>query len=116
MESILKVQLDDFLKVPGVNTVVIVDQDGFMIEGVGRSEAEAAGAAIASSMQSCMKLGQELAAGALRQGMLEYEEAVLVTAGLGTLALLCVLCDPGANLGMIRLEVKRRTPELSASL
>lgn len=117
--SILKVQLDDLITVDGIRTAVIVGHDGFVIEGVSRdahADTDAVGAVISSTIQSSMRAGTDLGIGFLKQGLMEFSEGILVTAALGDLALLCLLCDLKANLGAVRLEVRRRAPELVASL
>ena len=48
--------------------------------------------------------------------MLEFDKGVLVMGTLGTDALLCLVCQLGSNLGNVRLQMKKRTPDLAAEL
>ncbi len=107
--------LNEFLKTDGVKTAVIVGRDGFVIEGVssdGRVDIEAVAAVISTGLAHSELMGKELGVGAMEQGMLEYSDGVLVTGSLGEYALLCLVCDHGANLGMVRMQIRKRGPEI----
>lgn len=115
----LKGQLNDMLKVDGINAVVVVGRDGFVIEGVSggsNMDVEAVGAIISTSLGSSEVMGRELGVGGLSQSMLEYDNGVLVMGTLGKDALLCLVCAMGSNLGNVRLQLKKRTPDILAEL
>lgn len=115
----LKQQLNDFLKVEGIKSAVIVGRDGFVIEGVtsdGNLEVEAVGAILSTGLGTSEVMGRELNVGKLSQSMVEYDNGVLVMGKLGTDALLCIVCEQGSNLGNVRLQVKKRSPNLLADL
>ena len=115
----LKTQLSDFVRVEGIKSAVIVGRDGFVIEGVtndGNLDIEAIGAILSTGLGTSEVMGKELNVGKLTQSMVEYESGVLVMGTLGIDALLCVVCDQGSNLGNVRLQVKKRSPNLLAEL
>ncbi len=112
-------QLQELIKITGIVTAVVVGSDGFAIAGVSRdgtTDTEEVAAVMSSGLASAKHLGGDLNVGSLKQGMLEYEDGVLVMASLGEHALLGVLCDQTASLGMVRFEIKRRAKELMASM
>ncbi len=115
----LKSQLGDFVKVDGINAAVIVGRDGFVIEGIsndGKLDVETVGAVISTGLGSSEVMGRELSVGALTQTMIEFDNGVLVMGTLGRDALLCLVCANGANLGNVRLQLKKRSPELATAL
>jgi uncharacterized protein len=115
----LKSQLSDFAKVDGINAAVVVGRDGFVIEGIsndGKLDVEAIGAVISTGLGSSEAMGRELSVGGLTQSMIEYDNGVLVMSACGKDALLCLVCRPGANLGNVRLQMRKRSPELASAL
>jgi predicted regulator of Ras-like GTPase activity (Roadblock/LC7/MglB family) len=115
----LKAQLNDLVKVEGINTAVVVGRDGFVIEGistVGRMDIEAVGAVISTGIGTSEVMGRELNVGAMSQGMVEYDNGILVMSFLGRDAVLAVVADLSANLGNVRYQVKKRTPEIISSI
>jgi uncharacterized protein len=115
----LKNQLSDFVKVEGINAAVVVGRDGFVIEGIsndGKLDIETVGAVISTGLGSSEVIGRELSVGPLTQSMIEYDHGVIVLGTLGKDSLLCLVCQSGANLGNVRLQMKKRTPELASSL
>jgi predicted regulator of Ras-like GTPase activity (Roadblock/LC7/MglB family) len=115
----LKNQLNDLVKVEGINAAVVVGRDGFVIEGIaqdGNLDVEAVGAVISTGLGTSEVVGRELNVGTLTQSMLEFDKGVLVMGTLGTDALLCLVCQLGSNLGNVRLQMKKRTPDLAAEL
>jgi uncharacterized protein len=111
----MKETLTEFLKIDGVKTAVVVGRDGFVIEGIssdGSVDIEAVAAVISTGLAHSELMGKELNIGGMDQGMLEYAKGVLVTGSLGEFALLCLVCDQGSNLGMVRMQIKKRSPEL----
>lgn len=115
----LKSQLNDLLKVEGISAAVIVGRDGFVIEGLsndGNLDVEAVGAVISTGLGSAEVMGRELNVGALAQSLIEFDKGVLVMGTLGKDALLCLVCRAGANLGNVRLQMKKRSPDMAAEL
>jgi uncharacterized protein len=105
--------------VEGIKAAVVVGRDGFVIEGTasdGNLDIEAVGAVISTGLGSSEMMGKELKVGTLTQSMLEFDNGVLVMGTLGKDALLCLVCGAGANLGNVRLQMKKRSPEMAAEL
>lgn len=112
----MKELLGKILQLDGVRTAVVVGRDGFVIEGTtsdGTVDVEAVAAVISTGLAHSELMGKELALGGMSQGMVEYEKGVLITSALGEFALLCIVCDMGSNLGMVRLQIKKVAPELA---
>jgi predicted regulator of Ras-like GTPase activity (Roadblock/LC7/MglB family) len=115
----LKSQLNDMLKVDGITAAVIVGRDGFVIEGLssdGTLDIESVGAVISTGLGSSEVMGRELNVGALTQSMVEFDKGVLIMGTLGREALLCLVCAAGANLGNVRLQLRKRSPDMAAEL
>lgn len=115
----LKELLHDLTKVEGIATAVVVGRDGFVIEGATSESSfdiEAVGAVISAGIGASERMGKELNVGTMTQGMVEYGDGVLVMGFLGRDAILAVVADLRANLGNIRYQIKKRTPDLEAVL
>ncbi len=114
----LKEQLSNLTAVDGISTAVVVGRDGFVIEGVsnGSLDVEAVGAVISTGIGSSEVMGRELQVGALGQGMIEYDNGVLVMSYLGRDAVLAVVADLQANLGNVRYQIKKQIPDLERRL
>ena len=115
----LKQQLNDLLKVEGINAAVVVGRDGFVIEGLtnGASlDVEAVGAVVSTGIGSAEVMGRELGVGTMSVGMLEYDQGIIEMSFLGREAVLAVVADSNANLGNVRYQVKKRHPDLVAAL
>jgi predicted regulator of Ras-like GTPase activity (Roadblock/LC7/MglB family) len=74
------------------------------------------GAVISTGLGTSEVMGKELNVGGLTQSMTEYDKGILLTGTLGRDALLCLVCELGANLGNVRLQLKKRSPDLAAEL
>jgi len=116
--STLNSLLTELTSVEGVTTAVVVGRDGFVIDGVGKGsiELDVVGSIIASGIGSSEAMGRELGIGALGQGMLEFEEGVIMTSLLGEDAVLAVVAMARSNLGMVRFQLKKRAPEVVQAL
>jgi predicted regulator of Ras-like GTPase activity (Roadblock/LC7/MglB family) len=114
----LNEQLEDFLKVDGVTTVVVVGRDGFVIDSasVGSFSIDDVGAVVSTGMGSSESIGADLRVGNMKQGMLEYENGIIFMRELGDDAIFVVVAQPTVNLGMIRLQIKRRVDHIRMAL
>ncbi len=114
----LKDQLEDFLKVDGVTTVVVVGRDGFVIDSasMGSFNIDDVGAVVSTGMGSSESIGTDLGVGNMMQGMLEYDNGIIFMRELGEDAIFVVVTLPTVNLGMIRLQIKRRIDHIQAAL
>lgn len=116
--SELKEMLTELTRVEGVSEAVVVGRDGFLIDGAGNGsvDSEAIGIVISSGIGSSEVMGRELGIGGMSQGMLEFDQGVIMTSLLGTEAILAVVADLSANLGNVRYQVKKRSPEVQRAL
>ena len=76
---------------------------------------EAVGAIVASNIAAADSMGREMARGTLRNMLLEYDEGPVAVGPAGPDAVLVVVGSKQANLGRIRLEM-RRNSQLAAAL
>lgn len=108
------VGLTPFTRIEGVQWVVLVDHEGFVLDaaaatGIERDMVAALGASVA---RAATALGGELRRGGLVGAMLEYEAGLVVVHAVGTTAVLVLgVSEPGA-LGKVRYAVKKALPEL----
>jgi predicted regulator of Ras-like GTPase activity (Roadblock/LC7/MglB family) len=114
----LKDVLNGMLKTQGVNTAVVVGRDGFVIDGVsvrGRIDSDVLGAVMSTGIGTAEVMGGELKIGAMTQSMFEYKDGVIVLSPVGE-AILAVVADAKANLGMIRYRIKKDSAQIAAAL
>ncbi len=115
----LKEQLANLAKVEGVNSVVVVSRDGFVIEGISSKETidtEAVGAIMSAGIGSSETMGYELNVGQITQVMNEYKFGVIIASFLDETTFLVIVADLKANLGNIRYQLKKQTPGIVAAL
>lgn len=114
----LREQLEDFLQVEGVITVVVVGRDGFIIDSAatGSFNIDEVGAVVSTGMGSSESMGVDLGVGDLQQGMLEYDAGIVFMNALGEDAIFVLVARPNVNLGMVRLQIKRRINGIKAAL
>ncbi len=74
------------------------------------------GAVISTGIGSAEVMGKNLEVGAMSQGMIEYQNGIIVMSFLGKDAILAVMAGLKANLGNVRYQVEKRTPDLEAEL
>ena len=110
--------LTQLVEVGGIEVAVCVGRDGFVIDAAstGSSDAEAIGAMVSTGMGSAESVGRELGLEELDQAMMEYKGGIVMMTALGSEALLAVVAAKDANLGNVRLQVRRRAPELEKAL
>lgn len=107
--------LDDFLKIPGVVSAVIVGRDGFLIESVGGSSSVALDdlcAALAHAINSVEEMGTELQIAKFQDLFVEYGRAVIMCRPIGD-AIMAVVAPDATKLGIIRHKAKPLADELS---
>jgi len=115
----LKEQLTNLSKVEGINSVVVVSRDGFVIEGVTSKDSidtEAVGAIMSAGIGSSESMGYELSVGQITQVMNEYKFGVIIASFLDEATFLVIVADLKANLGNIRYQLKKQTPSIIAAL
>jgi len=106
--------LTEFTNISGVSTVCLVGRDGFVLDSVARSgvEPEMIGAIASSGFGTSESMGNQLEKGGLSMTMIEYEEGPVMLSPVGQEAFLVVVADKDSNLGMIRLKLKKHSPEI----
>jgi len=117
--SKLKELLNTFLETEGARVALVVDRDGFVIEGVARAGdtgLDPIGAAISTSLSSIRAIGRELQVGGVNLAMLEFDKGTVLVRVLGELRILAILVDSSANLGLPRHQIRKLAAELDATL
>ncbi len=110
--------LDSLSAVDGIDSVVCVGRDGFIIDATAAAGADvdAIGAMVSTGLGSAESVGKELGVGALTQAMMEYKDGVIVMTAIGVDAILAVVASESSSLGNVRIQVKKRKRELEAIL
>jgi predicted regulator of Ras-like GTPase activity (Roadblock/LC7/MglB family)/CheY-like chemotaxis protein len=113
----LKDVLTEFTNVPGVNTACLVGRDGFLLDSIAISgiDTEMIGAIASSGFGASESMGNQLGKGQLSMSMIEYDEGPVMLSPVGGDAFLVVVAEKDANLGMIRLKIKKHTGDIIAS-
>lgn len=113
----LKDVLTEFTNIPGVNTACLVGRDGFLLDSIAISgiDTEMIGAIASSGFGASESMGTQLGKGALSMSMIEYKDGPVMLSPVGTDAFLVVVAEKDANLGMIRLKIKKHTAEIVES-
>lgn len=113
----LKEVLTEFTNIPGVNTACLVGRDGFLLDSIAISgiDTEMIGAIASSGFGASESMGTQLGKGAMSMSMIEYNEGPVMLSPIGADAFLVVVAEKDANLGMIRLKIKKHTTEIVES-
>lgn len=113
----LKDVLTEFTNIPGVNTACLVGRDGFLLDSIAISgiDTEMIGAIASSGFGASESMGTQLGKGQLSMSMIEYDEGPVMLSPVGGDAFLVVVAEKDANLGMIRLKIKKHTADIVAS-
>lgn len=101
--------LDGLLKVDGVMAALVVGRDGFVIESATANalDTDSVGAVAASSLAASDAMGEALKLGAVGSILLEYESGPVALTPAGPDAVLAVVGDQNANLGRVRVEMRK---------
>lgn len=111
--------MHELVKISGVNTAVVVGRDGFVIDGVSNGahlDTETVGAVISAGIGSSEVMGRELSVGIMNQGMMEYDGGLIMMSLAGSNAILAVVAEPNVNIGYVRLQIRKRIPEIEKAL
>ncbi|NOQ21991.1 MAG: dynein regulation protein LC7 [Candidatus Aegiribacteria sp.] len=113
MEKLHKI-LEELVEVPGIDVAVCVGRDGFVIDAAstGSSDTEAIGAMVSTGMGSAESVGRELGLKEMDQAMMEFKGGIVMMTALGKDALLAIVAAKDANLGGVRLQVRRSAPKI----
>lgn len=100
--------LENFCKLDGVRGALVVGSDGTVLDSFSNRPIEFD--RVAMVVSACSHLGQraatDFALEAVSQHYLQYEEFTVTAEVMGALSLV-IVADPGANLGRIRLEIRK---------
>ena len=106
--------LRDILEIPGIDAVVIVGRDGFVIESIGSSrevELDTLGACLATTINSLEAMGNEMGVKRYQDMFVEYGDAVIMSRPVGD-AIVSLVSPDASTLGIIRHKVKGYVKEL----
>ncbi len=112
----LKDILNEFTKLQSVTAVCLVGRDGFLLDSIARTgiDTEMVGAIASSGFGAAESMGRQLGKGELTMSMLEFENGPVMFSPVGENAFLVIVAEKDANLGMIRLKLKKHSHELAA--
>lgn len=110
--------LDTLMKIEGVTAALVAGRDGFIIESVSGEgiDADSVGAIAASSLATSESMGGELKLGALGSVLIEYEMGPVAITPAGPDAVLAVVANQGANLGRLRMEMRKIRTAVASQL
>ena len=117
--SVLNDLLKELTSLDGINAALVVNRDGFMIDGVIRTEMidmEYMAAIISAGVGSSEQMARQLELGVLNLNMVECEKGVVVVVQIGENAIMAVVADLDAKLGNVRYQLKKRLANIREAL
>ena len=107
--------LSELAKMQNIEAVCLVARDGFLLDSIARSgiDREMIGAIASSGFGASSSMGRQLDKGAMQINMIEFEKGPVMFSPIGEDAFLVIVADREANLGMIRLKLKKHSGELA---
>lgn len=109
--------MNDLLEVPGIDAVVIVGRDGFVIDSTGSSlrvNIDVLGASLAHAVNGIEEMGTELNINQFQDLFIEYGRSVIMCKPVGD-AIAAVVTPDASKLGIIRHKTKKLFQELGQS-
>lgn len=110
--------LEGLSMVDGVIGVFLIDDYGNMIDSVAQNSQESE--KIAQVIYSCIDSGNRIAESVvdshLMQSYIEFSDSNITLDLLSSGAILAIHASPGANLGRIRLEIRKTKKEIDRVL
>lgn len=109
--------LNELAKLQSVDAVCLVARDGFLLDSIARTgiDTEMIGAIASSGFGAAEAMGRQLEKGLIIISMIEFEKGPVMFAPVGQDAFLAIVADKDANLGMIRLKLKKHCGELAVA-
>ena len=107
-------ELRQFLDIPGVDAVMVIDKEGAVLESkaaTGEYDMEKIGGSLAMVLGGAERMGKELEIADVQTLTLESADAMIVGAPIGE-RLLVIVARDSQRLGMIRMRIKKKTPDL----
>lgn len=101
--------LHELSRLKDVEAVYLVTRDGFLLDSRSRRsiDREIIGAVASSGFGTSASIGKQLEKGALVISMIEFETGPVLLTPIGADAFLVIVAEHGANLGMIRIKLKK---------
>ncbi len=117
MMATTKEILNELAKLQSVDAVCLVARDGFLLESIARTgiDTEMIGAIASSGFGASESMGRQLEKGAITISMIEFEKGPVMFSPVGDDAFLVIIAEKDANLGMIRLKLKKHCSELAVA-
>lgn len=109
--------MNDLLEISGIDAVVVVGRDGFVIESAGSStriNIDELGASLAHSINGIEEMGSELNISCFQDMFIEYGRAVIMCKPVGD-AIAAIVTPDASKLGIIRHKTKKLFQELGLS-
>ncbi|MDY0260883.1 DUF4388 domain-containing protein [Syntrophotalea acetylenica] len=109
--------MNDLLTIPGIDAVVVVGRDGFVIESAGSSariNIDELGASLAHAINGIEEMGSELNISCYQDMFIEYGRAVIMCRPVGD-AVAAIVTPDASRLGIIRHKTKKLFQELGLS-
>ncbi len=109
--------MNDLLGIPGIDAVVVIGRDGFVIESAGSStrvNIDELGASLAHAVNGIEEMGSELKVDRFQDMFIEYGRAVIMCRPVGD-AVAAVITPDASKLGIIRHKTKKHFEELAQS-
>ena len=109
--------LNELAKLQSIDAVCLVARDGFLLDSIARTgiDSEMIGAIASSGFGASESMGRQLDKGNMAISMIEFERGPVMLSPIGDSAFLVIIADKEANLGMIRLKLKKHSGELLAA-
>jgi predicted regulator of Ras-like GTPase activity (Roadblock/LC7/MglB family)/ActR/RegA family two-component response regulator len=109
--------LNELAKLQSIDAVCLVARDGFLLDSIARTgiDSEMIGAIASSGFGASESMGRQLDKGSMAISMIEFERGPVMLSPIGDSAFLVIIADKEANLGMIRLKLKKHSGELLAA-
>ncbi|MBI5632550.1 MAG: response regulator [Nitrospirae bacterium] len=109
--------LNELAKIQSVDAVCLVARDGFLLDSIARTgiDTEMIGAIASSGFGASESMGRQLGKGNMAISMIEFEKGPVMLSPVGDDAFLVIIADKDANLGMIRLKLKKHCGELAVA-
>ncbi len=101
--------LENFCRLDHVQGAAILDSNGFIIEQhfVDDRDSSPLAEVVLRSLQAGMQLAEDLGKAPLNQQYMEYQDQQLTAEVLGSGFVLVIWAGSGANLGRVRLEIRK---------
>jgi predicted regulator of Ras-like GTPase activity (Roadblock/LC7/MglB family)/DNA-binding response OmpR family regulator len=109
--------LQDLAAMPSIEAVCLVARDGFLLDSIARTgiDREMIGAIASGGFGASANMGRQLDKGEMLISMIEIEQGPVMLAPIGEDAFIVIVADKEANLGMVRLKLKKCSGALAVA-